>query len=85
MDKDKDKGKERERGQAGIAKRVEGNEDVELDRDRLKRALAEERKRKEMGEEEAWAKTKKAKTDVTQEELGKSDLELYVWLNVDKR
>lgn len=43
---------------------------MELDRDRLKRALAEERKRKDMGEDEAWAKSKKAKTDVTQEELG---------------
>lgn len=65
--------KERERGQAGIAKRKEGNEDLELDRDRLKRAVEEEKKRKAMGDDEAWAKSKKAKTDVSEEELGMFD------------
>jgi pre-mRNA-processing factor SLU7 len=64
----------REKERAGIAKRKEGNEDLELDRDRLKRAVEEEKKRKAMGDDEAWAKSKKAKTDVSQEELGTFDL-----------
>lgn len=34
--------------------------------------MDEEKKRKGMGEDEAWKKAKKSKTDVTQEELGKS-------------
>lgn len=41
----------------------------DLDKERLKRAVAEERRRKRMGEEEAWEATKKAKTDVTEEEM----------------
>ncbi len=54
-----------------LARRAEDGEDVELDKARLKRAMDEERKRKKMGEDEAWQQTKKSKTDVTQEELGK--------------
>lgn len=52
------------------AKRAEGNEEVEIDKSRLMKALAEEKKRKKMGEDEAWKQTKKGKTDVSQEELG---------------
>ena len=52
------------------AKRADPNDDVEIDKARLKRALDEEKKRKAMGEDEAWHSTKKSKTDVTQEELG---------------
>ena len=42
---------------------------VEIDKARLRQALEEERKRKNMDEDEAWQQTKKAKADVTQEEL----------------
>lgn len=62
----KAKGKEAE---LNYAKRVDASEAVDLDRDRLRRALAEEKKRKQMGDDEAWQNTKKSKTDVTQEEL----------------
>lgn len=61
------KGKERE--PANLAKRADANEAVDLDKERLRRALAEERKRKQMNEDEAWQSTKKSKADVTQEEL----------------
>ncbi|ORY24303.1 mRNA processing-related protein [Naematelia encephala] len=54
---------------ANLAKRKGENEDVDIDRSRLKKALDDERKRKNMGEDEAWQATKKGKTDVTQEEL----------------
>lgn len=57
-----------------LARRTEDGEDVELDRSRLKRAMEDERKRKKMGEDEAWMQTKKSKTDVTQEELGESKI-----------
>lgn len=54
------------------AKRNAENEEVELDKQRLRKALDAEKKRKAMGEDEAWQATKKGKTDVTQEELGRS-------------
>jgi hypothetical protein len=57
------------REQVNLAKRG-GGEEVEIDKSRLKKALDEERKRKGMGDDEAWQQTKKGKTDVTQEELG---------------
>lgn len=41
----------------------------DLDRERLKRAMEEERKRKDMDDDEAWKQTKKSKTDVTEEEM----------------
>jgi len=49
--------------------RVGEGEDIELDKKRLRKALDEEKKRKAMGEDEAWMQTKKSKTDVTQEEM----------------
>lgn len=66
------KGKERGRDLPEYGKRPEDGEELDLDEERLKRALKEEKKRKKMGEDEAWQQTKKGKTDVTQEELGKS-------------
>ncbi|WVQ82961.1 pre-mRNA-splicing factor SLU7 [Cryptococcus sp. DSM 104549] len=64
----KDKGKGKELPTYG--KRPEEGEELELDKERLKKALAEEKKRKKMGEDEAWASTKKSKTtEVTQEEM----------------
>lgn len=45
----------------------EGEDD--FDKEQLKRAVAEERRRKRMGEDEAWEATKKAKTGVTEEEM----------------
>lgn len=68
------KGKEREWDLPQYAKRREDGEELDLDKGRLKNALKEEKKRKKMGEDEAWQQTKKGKTDVTQEELGKSAL-----------
>ncbi|WRT67785.1 pre-mRNA-splicing factor SLU7 [Kwoniella shivajii] len=44
-------------------------DDVELDKDRLQKALADEKKRKNMDEGQAWEKSKKGKTEVTQEEM----------------
>jgi len=52
-----------------MAKRVEAGDEVEIDKERLRKAVAEEKKRKAMGEDEAWQQTKKSKMDVTQEEL----------------
>jgi pre-mRNA-processing factor SLU7 len=71
-DKDKaDKGKRAERTEIPTyGKRPEEGDEVELDKDRLRKALAEEKKRKKMGEDEAWAQSKKSKIDVSQEELG---------------
>jgi len=63
------KGKTRERELPNMAKRVDAGDEVEIDKERLKKALAEEKKRKAMGEDEAWQQTKKSKMDVTQEEL----------------
>ncbi|KAK8858578.1 pre-mRNA-splicing factor SLU7 [Kwoniella newhampshirensis] len=62
------KGKERELPTYG--KRAEDGDEIDLDKSRLKKALEEEKKRKKMGEDEAWQQTKKSKTtDVSQEEL----------------
>ncbi|WVR06364.1 pre-mRNA-splicing factor SLU7 [Kwoniella sp. DSM 27419] len=65
------KGKERasERELPTYGKRAEDGDEIELDKARLKKALEEEKKRKKMGEDEAWSATKKSKTDVSQEEL----------------
>ncbi|KAL1412862.1 mRNA splicing protein [Vanrija albida] len=41
----------------------------DLDKQRLKRAIDEEKKRKAMDEDEAWQHTKKSKTDVTEEDM----------------
>jgi pre-mRNA-processing factor SLU7 len=50
-----------------------GEGEVNLDKSKLASALAAERKRKAMGEEEAFEATKKAKSfNVTEEELGES-------------
>ncbi|WVQ73201.1 pre-mRNA-splicing factor SLU7 [Cryptococcus sp. DSM 104548] len=62
----KGKGKERERDLYG--KRGD-DEEVDLDKDRLRKAMKEEKKRKKMDEDEAWQQAKKGKTEVTQEEL----------------
>lgn len=71
MSSKKGKDRERERDRFGDkAKRLDGDEEVEIDKDRLKKALEEEKKRKAMGDDEAWANTKKSKIDVSQEELG---------------
>jgi pre-mRNA-processing factor SLU7 len=70
-EKDKDKGKKADRAEIPTyGKRPEEGDEVELDKDRLRKALAEEKKRKKMGEDEAWAQSKKSKIDVSQEELG---------------
>jgi pre-mRNA-processing factor SLU7 len=61
--------KPKEREVLNMAKRVDAGDDVEIDKERLRKALAEEKKRKAMGEDEAWQQTKKSKMDVTQEEL----------------
>ncbi|WWC88673.1 pre-mRNA-splicing factor SLU7 [Kwoniella dendrophila CBS 6074] len=46
------------------------NEDkVDLNKDKLKKALEQEKKRKQLNEQEAWEQNKKSKTDVTQEEM----------------
>ncbi|WVQ96672.1 pre-mRNA-splicing factor SLU7 [Kwoniella sp. CBS 9459] len=67
----KDKGKERDREYdiPTYEKRKDERDEVDLDKSRLKKALEDERKRKALGEEDAWAQTKKSKTDVSQEEL----------------
>ena len=53
-----------------LAKHGDDDEDPELDRERLKKALDAEKKRKKMTEEEAWQQTKKSKTlEPTQEEM----------------
>lgn len=64
------KGKHRERDTPNLAKRATDGEEVEIDKSKLRKALDEERKRKGMGDDEAWAQSKKTKTDITQEELG---------------
>lgn len=62
--RDKGKGKE-----SAFARHGDDDDDVALDKARLKAAIAAERKRKALGEEEAWEASKKAKQDVTKEEL----------------
>ncbi|EIW66761.1 hypothetical protein TREMEDRAFT_34550, partial [Tremella mesenterica DSM 1558] len=49
--------------------RIEDGEEVELDKGRLKKAIEEEKRRKGLGEEEAWKDSKKKTTEVSQEEL----------------
>lgn len=66
--KGKGKGKERERSQYA-RHGDEDEDDVALDKARLKAAVEAERKRKALDEEEAWEQSKKAKQDVTKEEL----------------
>ncbi|KAL7423167.1 mRNA splicing protein [Cryptotrichosporon argae] len=44
-------------------------DEPELDRTKLRAALEHERRRRDMGEDEAWAAAKKGKADVTQEEI----------------
>lgn len=65
----KEQESQRAANQPNWAKRADPNDPVELDKARLRNAVAEERKRKAMNEEEAWQQAKKAKADVTQEEL----------------
>ncbi len=66
------KGKAPERGDSqNYSKKQVGEGDVDLDRNKLASALAAERKRKGMGEEEAFESLKKAKSlNVTEEEMG---------------
>ena len=54
----------------GWSKPQEG-EEIELDKARLKKAIEEEKKRKNLSEEELMARAKKSKSDVSQEEMGK--------------
>lgn len=51
------------------AKRLDDGEAPELDRERLRRAMEKEKKRKEMDDDAAWQATKRGKADVTQEEV----------------
>lgn len=44
-------------------------EDIELDKKKLRAALAEEKKRKALAEEDAWEQTKRSKTEVSKEEM----------------
>jgi pre-mRNA-processing factor SLU7 len=53
----------------GWSKPTEG-EDIELDKARLKKAIDEEKKRKNLTEDELVARAKKSKSDVTNEEMG---------------
>lgn len=64
QDKGKAKAKESE-----YAKYDDDPEAIALDKARLKTAIQAEKKRKALGEEEAWEASKKAKQDVTKEEL----------------
>ena len=54
----------------GWAKPKEG-EEIELDKARLKKAIEEEKKRKNLSEAELLERAKKSKSDVSQEEMGK--------------
>jgi pre-mRNA-processing factor SLU7 len=67
------KGKERaepENAQQFSKGRVGEKVDVALDKERLKAAIAAEKKRKNVADEdEAWNQAKKSKTDVGEEEL----------------
>lgn len=52
--------------------RVGEGDDVAFDKQRLQAAIVAEKKRKALDEEEAWAASKRAKTDaVTEEDMGK--------------
>ena len=68
--KRKDREGEREPSYVNPSTRIGDDPDnVVLDKERLRKAIADERKRKELGEDEAWAASKKRTTDVSQEEL----------------
>lgn len=54
----------------GWSKPKEG-EEIELDKARLKKAIDEEKKRKNLTDDELMARAKKTKADVSQEEMGK--------------
>ena len=54
----------------GWSKQKEG-EEIELDKARLKKAIDEEKKRKNLSEAELLERAKKSKSDVSQEEMGK--------------
>ncbi|BEJ13773.1 hypothetical protein CspHIS471_0309470 [Cutaneotrichosporon sp. HIS471] len=62
-----DKGKGKEASE--YASHDDDPEAITLDKARLKAAVAAEKKRKTLGEEDAWEASKKAKQDVTKEEL----------------
>nr|XP_019045664.1 pre-mRNA-splicing factor SLU7 [Kwoniella bestiolae CBS 10118]OCF24594.1 pre-mRNA-splicing factor SLU7 [Kwoniella bestiolae CBS 10118] len=61
---------EQHREDIASGKTSKGKErEVDLDREKLKKALEHEKKRKGLNESEAWEQNKKSKTDVTQEEM----------------
>lgn len=67
------KGKERQRDDASSAfskTRVGEGDDVAIDQARLKRARDDEKRRRELTDDEAWQRAKKSKTDVTEEDMG---------------
>lgn len=66
-DVSKDKGKGKEKSE--FANYDDDPEAIALDKARLRAAVAAEKKRKALGEEDAWEASKKAKQDVTKEEL----------------
>lgn len=55
----------------GWSKPKEG-EEIELDRSRLRQAIDDEKKRKNLSEDELMARAKKSKAEVSQEEMGQS-------------
>lgn len=57
--------------------RVGEAENPTLDKEKLKAAIAAERKRKAGDQDEAWTASKKAKTDVTEEEMGTLQRRVY--------
>ncbi|WWC62548.1 pre-mRNA-splicing factor SLU7 [Kwoniella dejecticola CBS 10117] len=69
------KGKERERDREGPTygsrpdDMLNQDKEVDLNKDKLRKALADEKKRKGLNEDAAWEQNKKSKTDVSQEEL----------------
>lgn len=63
----------------GWTKHQEGDE-VELDKSRLKKALDEEKKRKNLSEDEIMARAKTSKSDVSHEEMGKPSLNPQIQL-----
>ncbi|WVQ65789.1 pre-mRNA-splicing factor SLU7 [Kwoniella botswanensis] len=66
----KDKGKEREAPKYGSRPDDLLDDDkVDLDKEKLRKALEQEKKRKGLNENDAWEQNKKSKTDVTQEEM----------------
>ncbi|WWC96096.1 pre-mRNA-splicing factor SLU7 [Kwoniella sp. B9012] len=66
----KDKGKEREAPKyGGRPDDLLDDDKVDLDKEKLRKALEQEKKRKGLNEDDAWEQNKKSKTDVTQEEM----------------